>query len=417
MPQIPGSSNYRWVVASDEDNWISDSSDWLSESVHDESLADSSADSAATLSPSRSALRTVDPVPSVFDEPVDASDRVGIADSDEAPDAETPTVSAPLTPPVTGAATGSNRRKQRRGGRQKQNARSRRKYRRIRLFPRSVLGISMLILAAGLGAAVSGTALYMRYEFRKDLADANIKGFDKRVKLSTDAVIAEGQNAQARIQNELDPLLKQAATGDTLARVLATAKSSMMTVQTFNEAGEPVVGTAFVAASDAEKSFLVTSYNVVKAGVIRPGPEIFVRSGATEFKATLWTWQAEKDLALLIIEKGGLPKLDWAATQDVRVGSQIFALSGLGTDGGAVTSGFVADVSSSGIQHSAPLGTAFQGGPILNDRGRVVAVGSRTFSPLGFASDGVWFAPLINAACEQILKCPQGQVTGAGTQR
>ena len=93
----------------------------------------------------------------------------------------------------------------------------------------------MLILAAGLGAAVSGTLLYMRYEFRRDVSDANIKGFDKRVKLSTEAVFAEGKNAQARIQTELEPLLKQAATGDTLVRVLAAAKASALTVQTFND--------------------------------------------------------------------------------------------------------------------------------------------------------------------------------------
>lgn len=435
-------------MASESDQWVSDSSDWLSESVHDEDIQQRLVTSPtrptyedglgdqqpATINPNR---------PRLFDEPLDAlegqrvedaiddqsiSDQFGEdrltdgksnddaqgSDDESAGDAES-------AGGVGAAISAAPSPKTRSGKRQKQKASSRRRrrkqYRRIRLFPRSVIGISMLILAAGLGAAVSGTVLYMRYEFRKDLADANIKGFDKRVKLSTEAVIAEGQNAQARIQTELDPLLKQAATGDTLIRILNAAKDSIVTVSTFNEAGEPVLGTAFVAASDAEKTFLVTSYNVVRAGVVRPGPEITVRSGSTDYKATLWTWQAEKDLALLIINKGGLPRLEWAETQDTRLGSQVFAISGLGTNGGAITSGFVADVSSSGIQHSAPLGTAFQGGPIVNDRGKVVAVGSRTFAPLGFPSDSVWFAPLIRSACEQLLKCPQGQVTGAGTQR
>lgn len=287
----------------------------------------------------------------------------------------------------------------------------------MRVLPRSVLGISLLILATGLGAAISGTILFMRYEYRRDTSDAKIQGFDKRVKLSTDAVIAEGQNAQARIQTELDPLLKQAATGDTLVRLLKDAQPSVMTVNTFDEAGAGVVGTSFVVASDAEKSFLLTSYSLVKAAVVRPGPDIVVRQGTTEYKATLWTWQENVDLALLIINKGNLPHLAWAAPTDTKLGSQIFAVSGLGTSGGAITSGFVADVSSSGIQHYAPIGTAFQGGPILNDRGRVVAVGSRNYAPLGFASDAVWFAPLVQSACEQLLKCPQGQVTGASAQR
>jgi S1-C subfamily serine protease len=442
-------ANYRCGVAIDSDNWTPDGSDWLSESVHVErvSTASTSRSAAAPSWPPRNGLPdalpadpTHAPGQRLFDEAIHG-DAHGEAIHEDAEDVGAPSgatqpdsqrndrqktdrqktdrqkTDSQETDSRTAETQRADRTAKRREAARSRSRRRRKPYRKLRILPRSVIGISLLILAAGLGSAVSGTVLYMRYQYRRDVSDAYIKGFDKRVQLSTDAVVAEGRNAQARIQTELDPLLKQAATGDTLVRLLNGAKASIVTVQTFDEAGIPVLGTGFVAASDAEKTFLLTSYNVVKAAVVRPGPAITVRSGTNEYKATLWTWQADKDLALLIINKGGMPRLDWADTQDTKLGSQVFAVSGLGTDGGAVTSGFVADVSSSGIQHYAPVGTTFQGGPILNDRGKVVAVASRTYAPLGFGSDGVWFAPLVRSACEQLLKCPQGQVTVAGTQR
>ncbi|MDQ1374312.1 MAG: hypothetical protein QOJ09_1650, partial [Actinomycetota bacterium] len=44
-------------------------------------------------------------------------------------------------------------------------------------------------------------------------------------------------------------------------------------------------------------------------------------------------------------------------------------------------------------------------------------VASRSYAPLGFASDGVFFAPPIRAACDKVLRCPDDSVAGAGTKR
>jgi S1-C subfamily serine protease len=188
-------------------------------------------------------------------------------------------------------------------------------------------------------------------------------------------------------------------------------------VRTFDDAGQPTIGSAFVVASDAEKSFLITSYATVKAATAKPGPDVFVRKGTEELKAALWTWQEEKDLALLIVNRGGVTRLDWSPASSVSLGDRVFAVSGLGTAGGSISQGFVADVSKSGLQHDAPLGTAFQGGPLLNSQGKVVAVASRSFAPLGFVSDDVYFAVPVAGACEKVLRCPNGVVTGAGAQR
>jgi Trypsin-like peptidase domain len=288
---------------------------------------------------------------------------------------------------------------------------------KMRLLPRSVLGMSMLILAAGIGAAVSGTGLYMNYAYRRDVSDAQVKGLRTTISKGVEAVNAEGTNARFRIQQELEPLLRQAAIGDTLAQILRDAQPSLWSIRTFDEGGQATVGTAFVVASDAEKSFLLTSLSVVRASIVRPGPEILLQQDKTQATATLWSWQEDKDIALLIVQKGNLPKIQWAKSDSTKVGTQVFAVSGFGTAGGAVTNGFIADVSTSGVQHSSALGTAFRGGPLLDGTGKVVAVLSKSYAPFGFASDGVWFAPPVTAACDKVLKCPNGQVTGAGPEQ
>ena len=279
------------------------------------------------------------------------------------------------------------------------------------------------MLAAGAGAAISGTALYMNYQFRRDQSDALVKTFNKRAEDAVSSVRAEGNNARRRIQDEIEPIRKIAATGDTLRDLLAKTEKSVWQVSTVDVDGAASVGTAFVVASDSDRSFLITSFNTVRAATARPGPPIRLRKGNESIDAELWTWQESRDLALLIVKRPSMPRLDWGISSDVRLGQQIFAVSGFGTGGGAITQGFIADVSSNGVQHTAALGAHFQGAPLLSDRGLVLGVASRKYEPYGFASDGVWFAPPIRATCETVLKCPPsetsgaGQVTGAGAQR
>lgn len=257
----------------------------------------------------------------------------------------------------------------------------------------------------------------MNYAFKKDRSEALLQGLDRRIRDGSQKIANEATNAQARIQDELAPLSKLAATGDTLSNLLDTGRGSLWVVRTFDTAGAPSVGTAFVVAADGQRSFLLTSYDVVKAATRSPGPTVTLRQGTTELPANLWTWDESNDIALLIVDTPSLPKLAWGQARDVRLGTQVFAMSALGTAGGAVTQGFVADVSATGIQHTAPLGVAFRGAPLVDNNGRVIAVGTRTFAPLGFPSDGVWFAPPIGSACQKVLRCEADVVRGAGAKR
>lgn len=291
------------------------------------------------------------------------------------------------------------------------------------VVPKTVLGMAVLILAFAVGSAASGVAFYSYYEFKKDTTEERVatflEGFDNRFKTATGTIQAERQNALAEIQKELEPLRRIQAEGGTLEALIEKVKDSVFFVSTLDEAGQPSVGTAFAVASDSEQTLLVTSYTTVKAATRQPGPALTVRQGDAEIKAELWTWHEERDLALLVLAKGSVPRMKLASNDPpIKTGERLFAISGLGSAGGAVSQGFVADVSGAGIQHDAAIGAAYQGGPLVNSEGAVVAVASRGYSPLGFSTDGVYFAPLVNAACEKILKCPSGtEVSGPGAKR
>lgn len=289
---------------------------------------------------------------------------------------------------------------------------------RERLVPRTVLGMSVLIMAFAIGSAFSGVVFYSYYEFRKDksekLTATFVEGFDQRFDTAKKTIDAEGENAKAEIQKELEPLKNLRAQGETLDELIKKVGPAVWFVRTLDSAGQPSVGSAFVVASDSNQSLLLTSYTTVEAVTRTPGPAMTVRKGDQEVKATLWTWQPERDLALIIIQKGNQPKLKFASNSGLKAGERVFALSGLGAAGAAITQGFIADVSSAGIQHDAATGQAFQGGPLVNSDGDVLAVSSRSYAPLSFRSDSVFFGVPVRVACDRVIKCPSGEVGGAG---
>lgn len=287
-----------------------------------------------------------------------------------------------------------------------------------RLMPRTVLGLSALILAFAIGAAFSGVVFYSYYEFRKDKSDQFVEDFDEQFKTALDNIRSERENAKAEIRKELEPLRQVAAAGGTLSDVAKKVEPSVWFVRTLDEAGQASVGSAFVVASDSDQTFMLTSFATVRAATKRPGPQVVVRKGNEEIKADLYTWEEGRDLALLIIGKGDIPKLPFAPRDPaLRIGERVFAISGLGSAGTSVSQGFVADVSANGIQHDAAVGQGFQGGPIVNSKGELLGVASRTFEPLGFTSEGVYFAPPIRTACDRVLRCPDDSVAGAGQRR
>src|SRR6476661_4188008 len=235
---------------------------------------------------------------------------------------------------------------------------------RDRLLPKSVLGMTMLLLMASLGAAFSGTVLYAYYEYRLNKNEQRVTNFintfDKQFQGAINAIQTEREDAKTQIKRQLEPLEKVAAEGSTLDNLLKKAAPSVWFVHTLDEAGQPSVGSAFVVASDSNQTLLLTSFSAVRAATRQPGPQVFVSKAGEDNKVQLWTWQEDKDLALLILQRPNQARLDWASEQ-VKTGDRVFAVTGFGTGGGSITQGLVSNVSGSGILSDAQISPVFQG--------------------------------------------------------
>jgi S1-C subfamily serine protease len=135
-----------------------------------------------------------------------------------------------------------------------------------------------------------------------------------------------------------------------------------------------------------------------------------VRQGSgANVAVQVYNWDPATDLALILFPKGNTPALPVAPDSPApQIGDRVFSVAGIGSLGAEVAQGTVTDVSAAGLQHTAPVGQGFQGGPMVNASGQVVAVASRGYAPLNFPTDSVWFAPLVRMACNRVLSCPGG---------
>jgi S1-C subfamily serine protease len=280
-----------------------------------------------------------------------------------------------------------------------------------KLLPQNLLGLAAVVALMGLASAFTGAVLYAYYESRLERSQQELDDFIEEFSVDDvrAAIQAEGDAASRQVEDQLDELEQFAAGGATLEALVTGAEPSVFFVSTLDETGAPSVGSAFVVFADGERSFLLTSYEVVRAATVEPGPDVLVRKGDSERTATVVTWDEANDLALLSIDFGSLPALAFVPDPEgVAAGDRIFAISGLGSVNAAVAQGVVADNAGNALQHDVPIGAAFRGGPLLNSSGQVVAVSSRRFAPLGFDPLAVFFAPPIRSACEVVITCPDG---------
>lgn len=291
---------------------------------------------------------------------------------------------------------------------------------RYRVLPRSVVGISMLILAFAVGAGFSGVILFSYYQYKQDQANAKVnalissyKGQFAKAQADLNAAV---DAAKTNIATQLKAAQALQAGPAQLASIIKQVAPSVFFVHTLDTSGQPSVGTAFVISSSSSQSLLLTSFTTVTAATHSPGPPVYVTQGdkGSDMPVTVRTWDPQYDLALLILPKGGLTPVSVAPTSPApQPGDRIFAVSGLGSAGASLAQGSVVDVSSSGLEVDAPIGAAFQGGPVVDTSGQVVAVGSESYAPLGFTSHGPYFVPFVEAACNKVLSCPGGTLAGS----
>jgi Trypsin-like peptidase domain len=291
--------------------------------------------------------------------------------------------------------------------------------RRHRILPRTVIGIASMLLFFGLGVGVSGAVLYAYYDWRLAENEERVgelsASLEQRLQAANEQLEASSAAAVDNIRREARPLRDLLEDTAAVSDLTGRLDGSVWFVETLDENGVASVGSAFVAASDDARSLLVTSYSAVAASTTAPAPTITVRSGEDRVEADLYNWDPSRDLALLVVPRGHLEPLPWADGDTLArlVGERVYAVEGLGGNGVSLSPGLVIDQSEAGIQHTAALGQAFRGGPLVNGRGRVVGIASLSYAPLNFAPGDVTFAVPIQSACERVLTCG-GDVPGAG---
>ncbi len=280
-----------------------------------------------------------------------------------------------------------------------------------RVLPRTALGLATLLFFMAVAAAFSGAALFAYYRFELDDTRERVAQLEGEIaddlEFAEQAIGQRTDEATAEIEGLLDELEQFTASGQTVDELLESVGPSVFLVTSVDEAGQPSVGTAFVLFSDSERSFLLTSFTTVRAATVEPGPRVEVSQGGNGLPVQLTAWDEGRDLALLVAEESpNLPAISVADPSSVGSGDRVFAISGLGAEGGALVQGIVSDVSANAIQHDAPVGPQFQGGPMLNSSGELVGIASRSFAPLGFVPDTVFFGIPVREACVELVQCP-----------
>lgn len=280
-----------------------------------------------------------------------------------------------------------------------------------RILPKSILGLASLLFFMSISAAFSGAALFAYYRFELDETRQRVVEVESSIADQVEAgqqiIDADTEEATAEINALLDELEQFAATGQTLDELLATVGESVFVVNTLDENGQASVGTAFVLFSDSERSFLLTSFTTVRAATADPGPAVTVRGATGELGVQLTAWDPARDLALLVAEDApNLPPIEVADPSAVATGDRAFAVTGLGSDGSSIAQGTVIDVAANAITHDVPVGPQFQGGPMLDASGRLIAISSRAYAPLGFPPDSIFFGVPVREACAEVVQCP-----------
>lgn len=260
--------------------------------------------------------------------------------------------------------------------------------------------ISMLMIATVLAVV---TALIATFVW------ANV---DSRRPLATPTTIpSEDQN-----QSSLPPVTQPGVTTTSVPERLSEdelgrkVSATVRPVKTLDEAGRPVQGTAFTVGTFSGQTGFLTSFNLVRASTRLPSPGITVG----DRQATLWTWQENRDLALLVVG-GSIESLAWASAPPA-ANDKVWVQGA----GQRLTVGIVTGVSEAGIDHNVFIDDVRQGAPMVNQRGEILGMASKVYDPAGKATDTLFVAIPIRAACERMLRCGGGNTapsesTSSGT--
>ncbi|HEX3393430.1 MAG TPA: S1C family serine protease [Acidimicrobiales bacterium] len=259
------------------------------------------------------------------------------------------------------------------------------------------IGLVVIVLALALGTGFVGAYVWARNDAH------NIR--------STPLTPTTLRRTDAPAETEVTTTTKPDLSADAIAEKVGP---SVWSVHTFNSAGQPVQGSAWLTRSAGGQSLLLTSLAVVEASTHQPAPDIVVSGGGFEGKAQLWTWDDSHDLALLIAGGTGKPALPWVSDPaDVKVGAKVFVVGG----DAKLKPGIVSAVSDQAVEHNVFVDDDLRGGAVVNLKGEVIAVSSAAYTAGGQPTETAFFGVPVRLSCAAVLSCSgafAGPTTDAG---
>jgi serine protease Do len=217
--------------------------------------------------------------------------------------------------------------------------------------------------------------------------------------------------SQAQSPASSTPATSAPAANDTallgVAGVVEKTSGSVVEITVKATVSNPFYGGDMVSEGSGSGVVLTADgYIVTNNHVIEGANEIAVRlSDGTEYVGTLVGTDAETDLAVVKIDASDLPTIDFANSDELKVGEVAIAIGNpLGTYGGTVTSGIVSGLNreitienttmSNLIQTSAPLNPGNSGGGLFDESGNLIGIvnAKSTSTSSGTAAEGLGFA-------------------------
>jgi S1-C subfamily serine protease len=275
-----------------------------------------------------------------------------------------------------------------------------------------------MLFTAGVAAAFAGAVFFAYYDNRlaenEEAVGRFIDGFDRQFTDAADSLDDMRIDAVDTIRTELEPLADYVEDTGAVVNLPAAAGPSVWLVETRDERGQLVTGSAFAVVGHQGGTAFVTSHAVVAAATLSPGPAVELFKGDRRVSARLWSWDEVRDLALLVVDEV-VPPLELAdeQVQASTVGRPVFALGGLGGQGASAVPGVAVDRSELGWQHTVPVGTLYVGGPLVDGAGRVVGLVTNAYRPLGVDPGAVGQAPDVAGLCVELLRCSRSMDPGA----
>lgn len=273
------------------------------------------------------------------------------------------------------------------------------------ILPRTLAGLAVWMLIFAAGVAGSGVVFYALYQNRIGELEETVSKAETKL----DETFASRSKELNELVKSSKAEIEQAAGSsgsktNELTKLLEAVAPSIARVDGADINGAPASGSAFIVTSNSNESWLLASFANV-AGSVSAKQPVRVKLGNAQRDAPVYSWDPERDLALIILRVGNQKSLEWAK-EDVAIGARIWAIgTSAGSFGAAASEGLVIDRSADGILIDADVPGHSRGGPLLARDRKVLGVLSLAYAPAGLPPSNGWAVP-IRLSCQKVLRCP-----------